>query len=163
MKKVVLYHSFFLFFSFTSLFLLASCENDNVTQIEWMIPMQPSNDQHTTSALDESVPDWAKKESMSADIVLLSKNRAQTWRYHMTQDVVVRHRNISIELLGVSQHLRISKDGYIEDENVQNPAAFVRVFKHDHIVYQGWLYQAFPELFGLEDPEWQIWLKHIGT
>ncbi|MDQ6975260.1 MAG: DUF2155 domain-containing protein [Mariprofundaceae bacterium] len=149
-------------FLFFALFLLSSCENDNVTQIEWMIPMQPSNDQHTTSALDKTMPDWAEKEGMAIDIMLLSKSRAQTWSYHLTKDVSVKHRNLTIELLGVSQYLRVGAAGYIEDQSVNNPAAFVRIFKHEHIVYEGWLYQEFPELFGLEDPEWQVWLKHVS-
>ncbi len=144
--------------------LLSSCENDNVTQIEWMIPMQPSNDRHTTSSLDQAMPDWANKEGMSVELMLLSKSLAKTWSYSIKKGVVIRHRDLSIELLGVSQHLRVSKDGYIEDPSVDNPAAFVRIFKgkSHHIVYEGWLYQEFPELFGLEDPEWQLWLKHVS-
>jgi hypothetical protein len=151
---------FLMLLTCTSL-MLSACENDNPTQIEWMIPMQPSNDKHTNTSLTQAVPEWAVKEGMAVDVIILSKFRAQRWNYHLGSDTVIHHRGLTVELLGISQHLRIGKQGYIEDAKVNNPAAFIRVLKHDHLIYQGWIYQEFPELFGLEDPEWQIWLKHV--
>jgi len=138
---------------------LNACENDNLTRIEWMIPMQPSNDKHTNTSLDKEVPTWSIKKGMAVDIIILSKYRAQRWDYHLNSDTIIHHRDLTIELLGTSQHLRVDKQGYLEDSTVNNPAAFIRVLKQDLPVYQGWIYQEFPELFGLEDPEWQIWLK----
>lgn len=151
---------FYLILIALSSMIITGCENKNSTQIEWMIPIEPSSDSHTMNTVNQEVPAWAKKPGMAADIILLSKNRAQTWNFHLTAEKIVHHRDVDIELLGTSQHLRFGKNGYIEDPKVINPAAFIRVFKQQHIIYQGWIYRDFPELFGLEDPEWQVWLKH---
>jgi len=159
MFGTALRRSFLLLLPFFALFL-HGCENDNLTQIEWMIPMQPSNDKHTNTNVNQEPPAWSIKKGMAADIIILSTHRAQRWDYHLDSDSIVHHRDLTIELLGTAQHLRVGKQGYIEDNTVDNPAAFIRVLKQDHPVYQGWIYQEFPELFGLEDPEWQIWLKH---
>ncbi len=140
---------------------LTACGGNDVAQIEWMIPMQPSQDQHSTSSLDGEVPTWAVHRGMAADLMLLHKRQARHWRYHVTEENPLHRDALRIELLGVSQHLRIGPDGYFEDEAIDNPAAYVRILKQGHTVYQGWLYQNFPELFGLDDPDWQVWLRGV--
>ena len=50
---------------------------------------------------------------------------------------------------------------FIEDENVHNPAAFVELTYKGELVYRGWLYQEFPELFGPDTPGWKLWLKAV--
>ncbi len=141
--------------------VLAGCDNDDVTQIEWMIPMQPAQDHHSTSALARQVPTWAVHEGMSADISLLNKHKARRWDYHLTTENPVKRGDMTIELLGVAHGLRVDKDGYREDDDVDNPAAWLRIMKKGHIIHEGWMYQKFPELFGLDDPEWWISVRAV--
>ncbi len=123
--------------------------------------MQPSQDDHSSSTLADQVPAWAVHEGMSVDISLLSKHKARRWDYHLDADTVVKRDDMTIELLGVTHGLRVDKNGYREDDDVDNPAAWLRIMKKGHIIYEGWMYQKFPELFGLDDPEWWISIRAV--
>jgi hypothetical protein len=67
----------------------------------------------------------------------------------------------SIRLLGLASGLRVKDGAFLNDENVDNAAALVEIRRNGKMVYSGWLYEKFPELFGIDDPEWKVWLKGI--
>jgi hypothetical protein len=38
----------------------------------------------------------------------------------------------------------------------------VEISKDGNVIYHGWLYQKFPEMFGPDITEWKIWAKDIS-
>jgi len=55
----------------------------------------------------------------------------------------------------------VKNKAFLNDQNVDNPAALVEIRQDDKLIYRGWLYEKFPELFGMDNSEWKVWLKSI--
>ena len=143
------------------LFLCASCDKhkDQNTGIHWQLPLQSSNDTHASS--NEVLPDWASQEEGSVVLTLLHRNTAKTTRIALNRGEKTSVGNWNIRVLGLAHGLRIQSGSFLDDPDVENPAAFVELRLHDLVVYRGWLYRDFPELFGLDNPNWKVWLKEV--
>jgi len=141
--------------------LLSSCNQQKPQQIKWQLPLATPQDPHGAS-VTQKLPDWAAAEHGSADIALLHTNTAQVFDVSVTEGLPVQSNGFSIQLLGLAQGLRIKSGAFIDDKNVHNPAAFVEISKDGNVIYHGWLYQNFPEMFGPDITEWKIWAKDIS-
>jgi hypothetical protein len=141
--------------------LLGSCDQQKAEQIQWQLPLATPQDPHGAS-VTQALPDWAAAEHGSADIALLHTDTAQVFDVSVSEGPPVESQGFSIQLLGLAQGLRIKSGAFIDDQNVHNPAAFVEISKDGKVIYHGWLYQNFPELFGPDIAEWKIWAKDIS-
>ena len=140
--------------------LLAGCEQEKATQIEWQMPLEKTEDPHAGQN-GEALPEWAVSQTGQAELIWLEK---ATTRRHSTiveMGGTTELNGWSIQLLGLASGLRVQDRAFLNDENVDNPAAFVEVSRDGEVYYRGWLYQKFPELFGMDDPAWKVWLKGI--
>jgi len=98
----------------------------------------------------------------SASIALLHTDTARTFDAELTEDKPAESGGFTIRLLGLAEGLRIKGGAFIDDKNVHNPAAFVEISRNGKVIYHGWLYQDFPEMFGPDIVDWKIWVKDIS-
>ena len=142
--------------------LLSSCDQQKTEQIQWQLPLATPQDPHGASVA-QTLPDWAAAEHGTAAIAMLHTNTAEVFDVSVSEGgQPVESNGFSIRLLGLAQGLRIKSGAFIDDKNVHNPAAFVEISKDGSVIYHGWLYQDFPELFGPDIAEWKIWAKDIS-
>ncbi|RMH60532.1 MAG: DUF2155 domain-containing protein [Zetaproteobacteria bacterium] len=139
---------------------LFGCDEQPERKIKWHEPLATGNDPHATIHAD--LPDWASKRKGFADLVWLDKSTARTYRYHVPTGEAVKMQGFVVRVLGLASGLRNTSSGtFLDDENVDNPAAFVEISQQGKLRYRGWLYVKFPELFGMDDPLWKVWLEGI--
>ena len=142
--------------------LLGSCDQQKAEKIQWQLPLATPQDPHGAS-MQQALPDWAPAVQGSADIALLHTDTARVFDVNVSEGgQPVESHGFSIRLLGLAQGLRIKSGAFIDDQNVHNPAAFVEISKDGNVIYHGWLYQKFPEMFGPDITEWKIWAKDIS-
>ena len=146
-------------FAFFMALSLAGCGPDEA-EIEWQLPLEKGPDPHSGNIVDP-LPKWAMAQHGTAHLIWLEKST--TRRHHITMELgeAAKLAGWDIRLLGLASGLRIYNNTFLNDKNVDNPAAFVEISKGDQGHYRGWLYQEFPELFGMDDPGWKVWLKGI--
>ncbi|MDQ6969288.1 MAG: DUF2155 domain-containing protein [Mariprofundus sp.] len=155
-------HSRFLLALFLStLFLMTGCEQKQSEQIQWQLPLQAPNDPHGAQHNLSAVPAWAVSQQGEAEIVWLQKNTSKIFTTNIALGGATRIQNWDIQLLGLAAGLRLKNKAFLNDQNVDNPAALVEIRQGDKLIYRGWLYEKFPELFGMDNPEWKVWLKSI--
>jgi len=142
------------------LLLLCSCEQQKPEKIQWQLPLEAPADPHS-SAQNAELPQWATACHGEAALVLLQKSSARTETVKLALGSETTVNGWNIRLLGFASGLRIKNSAFLDDKNVDNPAAFVEISRDGEIRYRGWLYKKFPELFGMDDPEWKVWLKDI--
>ncbi len=141
--------------------VLAGCGQQRPKQIKWQLPLSAASDPHGAS-VRQVLPEWAAGQTGHADLVLLQKSTTRLTPVGLAIGGEWEAGNIHIKLLGLAKGLRIKAGSYIDDKNVHNPAAFVEVSMAKKMVYRGWLYQEFPELFGPDMVDWKLWLKSIS-
>ncbi len=142
-----------------SMFLTA-CENEKSKEIEWQLPLSVPDDPHAATA-GNALPEWATATEGKATIVFLQKSTARILPVEVSKGSMNYLGNWSIELLGLAKGLRVKGHALIDDESVANPAAFVRLSLQGKVLYEGWLYQDFPELFGMDNSDWKVWVKDV--
>ena len=143
-----------------SLFLTA-CEQKQAEQIQWQLPLAAPEDPHGSRQHINTVPEWAVARQGEAEIVWLEKNTTHRFTTKVALGGGSHLKNWDIQLLGLASGLRVKNSTFINDENVDNAAALVELRQDGEVVYRGWLYEQFPELFGMDNPEWKVWLKGI--
>jgi len=131
-------------------------------QIEWQMPLEAPDDPHGSQLSSNAVPEWAAARFGEAEVVWQNKNTTGIQSVKMALGGIGKVESWSIHLLGLTKGLRIKNGAFLDDENVDNPAAFVEISHRGKVVYRGWLYKKFPELFGMDDPDWKVWLKGIS-
>jgi len=129
--------------------------------IQWQLPMTAPTDPHGTQLAQQALPEWVAAAEGSASLVFLHKSTARTEVVELVSGGEADYQNWRVKLLGLAQGLQVKSGAFIDAENVHNPAAFVEMAKDGKVVYRGWLYQEFPELFGPDDSEWKVWLKEV--
>jgi len=142
----------------------SACEQQGPEEISWQLPLIAPEDPHG-SDVSQVMPDWAASAVGSVDIALLEKNTARLYKANLAVKGESMLLNTEIKVLGAAAGLRLKSGSYINDEKVDNPAVFVEVSEHGKMIYQGWLYKNFPELFGPDSAEWKLWLEdlHLET
>ncbi len=143
------------------LVLCSSCDNKQENNIQWQLPLQAPEDVHQ-SDLHAVLPEWAAAREGHIDLVFLHKNTARKAVVSVVKGQQASFQNWQIRVLGLAQGLRVKSGAFLDDESVHNAAAFVELVRDDKLMYRGWLYQEFPELFGLDDAGWKIWLKDVN-
>jgi len=143
------------------LFILPSCEQQKPEQIKWQLPLEAPEDPHGSGSIKASLPDWAAAQQGEAEVVWLQKNTTKVFSTKIAVGGRTTVKDWHIQLLGLASGLRIKNNAFLSDENVDNPAAFVEISRDGKVHYRGWLFEKFPELFGMDDPEWKVWLKSI--
>ncbi len=150
-----------LFVAMAACLLLSSCGSDE-SQIHWQLPLTPPDDPHGAQQA-QPLPEWVAGRQGSVHLMLLQISTARTFEFDIAMGEVTEQQGVNISLLGLSANLRLKAGTYIEDENVHNPAAYVEVSEKGKLIYRGWLYQEFPELFGPDSPNWKLWLKQVNV
>ncbi len=140
--------------------LLTACENEKSKEIEWQLPLSVSDDPHATTAGNE-LPEWATITEGKAKIFFLQKSTAEVLSVEVAKGNTSRLEDWSIELLGLAKGLRVKGHALIDDKSVLNPAVFVRISLKKEVMYEGWLYQDFPELFGIDNSDWKVWVQDV--
>jgi len=144
--------------------LLSGCDSrQQVDQIEWQLPLEAPSDPHGTQMDAHALPEWASQRQGTAEIVWLQKSTTRVFTVKMAMGEQAEVEGWKIRLLGLAEGLRIQSGAFLDDPNVHNAAAFVEISRDGNVAYRGWLYEEFPELFGLDDPEWKVWLKTISV
>jgi len=141
--------------------VIAACGQQKSEQIEWQLPLSAPSDPHG-AMVRQALPDWASAQQGNASLMLLQKSTARIFPLELDMGGESATMDVHVSLLGLSSGLRLKSGSYIDDENMHNPAAFVEVSLADKVIYRGWLYQEFPELFGPDMADWKLWLKHIN-
>ena len=139
---------------------MVSCEQQKSEKIEWQLPLSAPSDPHG-SAVRQDLPAWAAGQAGHASLLLLQKSTAHKTTVDLDVGGEFDTGKIHFKLLGLANGLRLHSGSYIDDENVHNPAAFVEVSLAGKMIYRGWLYQEFPELFGPDMADWKLRLKSI--
>jgi len=141
--------------------VMVSCGQQKSEQIEWQLPLSAPSDPHGAK-VEQDLPGWAAEQTGHASLMLLQKSTARITPVELDMGGESEMGNIHLNLLGLANGLRLQAGSYIDDENVHNPAAFVEVSLAGKMIYRGWLYQEFPELFGPDMADWKLWLKSIN-
>ncbi len=144
-----------------ALLMLSACEQQKPEQIQWQLPLEAPDDPHGSSGIKSALPDWAATQQGKAEIVWLQKSTTKVVHTTLAVGEKTGVSDWDVQLLGLATGLRIKHKAFLNDENVDNPAAFVEISRGGKVHYRGWLYAKFPELFGMDDPEWKVWLKGI--
>jgi len=141
--------------------MIAGCEQQKSEQIAWQLPLSAPSDPHG-AAVQQNLPTWIANQMGHASLMLLQKSTARLMPVELDMGGEFKLGDVHIKLLGLVNGLRLQSGSYIDDKNVHNPAAFVEVSLAGKMVYRGWLYQEFPELFGPDMTDWKLWLKSIN-
>jgi hypothetical protein len=142
-----------------SIFLTA-CDGEKVREIEWQLPLSVPNDPHASSEGNE-LPDWAELMQGKAKVVFLQKSTARLFAVEIENGSVKELGDWHIQLQGLALGLRVKDHTFINDEQVPNPAAFITLRQNGALMYKGWLYQDFPELFGMDNSDWKVWVEDV--
>ncbi len=140
--------------------VLTACEQEKSQDIKWQLPLSVPDDPHAAN-VGNTLPDWAKQSVGMAKIVFLQKSTARLSSVALENGKANELGNWRIELLGLAQGLRVKGHTFINDEQVANPAAYVRLSLSNKVMYEGWLYQDFPELFGMDNSDWKVWVEDV--
>jgi hypothetical protein len=144
-----------------ALLMVTGCEQEQVEQIQWQLPLGAPEDPHGSKHSVSTVPYWATVRHGEAEVVWLEKNTTLKMSTKTALGGTSHLEDWSIRLLGLATGLRVKDGAFLNDENVDNAAALVEIRHNDDLMYRGWLYEKFPELFSMDDPEWKVWLKGI--
>ncbi|MDQ6990131.1 MAG: DUF2155 domain-containing protein [Mariprofundaceae bacterium] len=128
--------------------------------IHWQLPLQSADDLHSNHQVND-IPEWARPEDGHVVLFFLHRNTAKITEISLNQGNDVTFGVWHIRLLGLAKGLRIQAGKMIDDATVDNPAALIELSLNGHIEYRGWFYLNFPELFGLDNPNWKVWLKDV--
>ncbi len=144
------------------LLALGGCDNQQPEEIHWQMPLETEADPHGVQ-VGAAVPDWAASRQGEAELVWLEKSTTRVQHVSLRTGETASVQGFEVHLLGLAQGLRNTSSGaFLDDQNVDNPAAFVEISRHGKGVYRGWLYAKFPEMFGMDNPQWKVWLKGIN-
>ncbi len=147
-------------FALAFLALVSGCEVEQSKEIEWQLPLSVPDDPHAATT-GNTLPKWATLIEGSASLVFLHKSTTRLSQIELENGNKAKLGDWYIELLGLASGLRVKGHTFINDEAIANPAAFVRLSLVNKVVYEGWLYQEFPELFGMDNLYWKVWVKDI--
>ena len=151
-----------IFVALAILSLLAGCGDDDRETIKWQLPLTAPDDPHGGQQIDQSMlPEWASVAEGSVSLMFLQTSTARSFSVDVANHEKKMFHDWDVTLLGLAKGLRTQAGAFIDDENVHNPAAFVELTYKGKLVYRGWLYQEFPELFGPDTPGWKLWLKAV--
>jgi len=139
---------------------LTACDGEKSKEIAWQLPLSVPDDPHASTAGNE-LPDWATKIEGKAKVVFLQKSTTRLFAVEVGKDDTQTSGDWQVALLGLAQGLRVKGHAFINDENVVNPAAYVRLTLSGEEMYEGWLYQDFPELFGMDNSDWKVWIEDV--
>ncbi len=153
MKKLVLISM--------ALLIVTACEQEQGSKIQWQLPLVALDDPHGSSHTVTMVPYWATVRQGEAEVVWLQKNTTRKMSTKTALGGISQIEDWNIRLLGLATGLRVKDKAFLNDESVDNAAALVEIRHNGEIMYRGWLYEKFPELFSMDDPEWKVWLKGI--
>ena len=145
-----------------SIALLGTACEQQTEQIEWQMPLEAPEDPHGNQQAYAEVPEWAATRLGEAEIAWLNKHTTKIHASRTALGGISKVGDLDIRLLGLASGLRVKNGAFLDDENVDNPAAFVEISHRGKIIYRGWLYEKFPEMFGMDDPDWKVWLKGIS-
>ncbi|MDX8404874.1 MAG: DUF2155 domain-containing protein [Mariprofundus sp.] len=159
MKRILQLSSIVAFVA--AVLLSGGCEQQKPENIQWQLPLQAPEDPHGPQS-NVAIPAWAADNRGDAELVWLHKSTTHLKTTTLAVGGSAEIADWHIRLLGLASGLRIKNKAFIDDRNMHNPAALVELSRGGEVVYRGWLYQEFPELFGLDDPEWKVWLKGIN-
>ncbi|MDX8409637.1 MAG: DUF2155 domain-containing protein [Mariprofundales bacterium] len=137
--------------------LFAGCEEQSVQPIQWQLPLNAPEDPHASSS-DEALPEWASLMDGDVHLRLLATGKDRQYNFVMALHGEVALQGMTIRLLGLSSGLRVRAGRAFNDLEVENPAAFLEVKRDDRVVFRGWLYRDFPELFAPDVPGWKFFL-----
>ena len=143
------------------LLLNAGCEQQKSGKIQWQLPLAVPAGPHGMQAHVVAIPAWAVARQGDAELVWLQKSTTHRIYTKLALGGVADVQGWHIRLLGLASGLRVGKSSFLNDTNVDNPAALVELSRNGKMIYRGWLFEKFPELFGLDDPEWKVWLKSV--
>ncbi|MDX8390467.1 MAG: DUF2155 domain-containing protein [Mariprofundaceae bacterium] len=143
-------------------FSLVGCNQDAKEEISWQLPLHVPNDPHATTT-QVAPPEWLEVGSGIATFTFLDIHTANSLHIEIKQGGEWSYKSLRLRLVGLAQGLRVKNGAYINDENVYNPAAFMEVTDHKGVIFSGWIYQQFPELFGLDASRWKLWLKSVSV
>ena len=150
-----------IFVALATVLLLTGCEGDDRETIKWQLPLTAPEDPHGGQIDQGILPEWAATADGSASLMFLQTSTARNFDVDVVSHEKKMFHDWDVTLLGLAKGLRTQAGAFIDDENVHNPAAFVELTYKGDLVYRGWLYQEFPELFGPDTPGWKLWLKAV--
>ncbi|MDX8384645.1 MAG: DUF2155 domain-containing protein [Ghiorsea sp.] len=142
-------------------FLLTACDEKKAQEIEWQLPLSVPYDPHASNKGD-TLPIWATTTQGEARFTFLQKSTARKFSVSVNNGDEVSLQHWQLHVQGLSFGLRIKDHTFINDSEVNNPAAFVALYRDGTLVYRGWLYQKFPELFGADNLDWKLWLEEAS-
>ena len=140
--------------------IVSGCEQKQEHKIEWQLPLGVQESPHG-SQNGGTLPAWASSTEGSAELIWLHKDTAKTYSLKIQTGETKVFEGWQVTLLGLASGLRVENKTFHNDKKMHNPAAFVEISRDDKVQYRGWLYQEFPELFGMDNPHWKVWLKMI--
>ncbi len=147
-------------FAFGLCMFLNACDGEKAREIEWQLPLSVPDDPHASTEGNQ-LPEWATLEKGKSTIIFLQKSTARLFSVELENGSEKKLGNWKIQLQGLAQGLRVKGHAFINDEQVSNPAAFVSLYLNDTLAYKGWLYQNFPELFGMDNSDWKVWIEDV--
>jgi len=140
--------------------LITACDGEKSREIEWQLPLSVPEDPHG-SHQGKQLPEWAMNISGKAKIMFLKKSTARTFAVALNNGDEVVEGDWRVHVQGIAFGLRLQGNTFINDDKVHNPAAFVALYQGQILMYEGWLYQDFPELFGMDNSDWKVWLEEV--
>jgi len=145
---------------FMVVFLCSGCSDTKNNSIHWQLPLPAPTDLHRVKGMEE-LPDWAAHIEGEATLVFLHRNTAQISEVSILKGEGVGFKDWHVRVLGLAQGLRVQSGSLLNDLTVHNAASFVELSQGGIVMYRGWMYQEFPELFGLDNSNWKVWLKGV--
>ena len=141
-------------------FATTACDGQKIEEIEWQLPLSVPVYPHASN-LGKDLPEWASTKEGHAKVVFLKKSTARTFGVTVENKASQVINGWTVEILGLASGLRIKDKTFINDESISNPAAYLALYQGQKLEYKGWVYQDFPELFGMDNLDWKVWIEDV--
>ncbi len=147
-------------FCLLGLLFLSACQQQEHHEIQWQLPLDSQHDKHANPE-QSPLPDWAKQRQGSIRLLLLNTQTTQKASLELSSEQTAEALHYHITLLGLATGLRWDGKQLSDQQQQDNPAAFIEIQRHNKVLYRGWVYQKFPELFGPDIKGLHLWLKMV--
>jgi len=134
------------------------CNEEAPQPIQWQLPLTTASDPHQSSQ-HGSLPRWATQQQGSIRLRLLATNSDKQYPLTIPMHGEASVQDIAVRLTGLAHGLRVHNGGLIfDDPKTNNPEAFIEIRRNHQLLFSGWIYRDFPEMFTPDIAGWKFFL-----
>jgi len=138
--------------------IITACNQEPPQPIQWQLPLTTATDPHRATH-NTTLPNWASLREGSVHLRLLSTTSGKQYPLLIPMRGEASAQDIIVRLTGLANGLRTHSGGLMfDDPEVTNPAAFIEIHRNQKLLFSGWIYREFPEMFTPDIAGWKFFL-----